>query len=126
MTNSNRCAIIKIQKDKELLKMIAWYWLIVAFILGLVLATIVREATENILSTICAGLAIPFVYVALFPITFWKNVVKPVSPLRFEQFQKLNIEGDRCFTIGKNLHLWHDKTTKHLYAKWFLIRVSEK
>lgn len=106
--------------------MIAWYWLIVAFILGLVLATIAREATENILSTICAGLAIPFVYVAMFPITFWKNVVHPVSPLRFEQFKKLNIEGDKCFTIGKNLYLWHDKTTKHLYAKWFLIRVGEK
>ena len=106
--------------------MIAWYWLIVAFILGLVLATIVREATENILSTICAGLAIPFVYVALFPITFWKNVVKPVSPTRWECFQKLNSEGDRCFHIYKNLYLWHDKTTKHLFAKWFLIRVSEK
>lgn len=108
--------------------MIAWYWLVVAFIGGIVFATVSWNAVEwdNIFSAICAGICIPFVYVAMFPITFWKNVVKPVSPLRFEQFQKLNIEGDRCFTIGKNLHLWHDKTTKHLYAKWFLIRVSEK
>lgn len=108
--------------------MIAWYWSVVAFILGIVFATISWNAVEwdNILSAICAWLAIPFVYVAMFPITFWKNVVKPVSPLRFEQFQKLNSEGDRCFHIYKNLYLWHDKTTKHLFAKWFLVRVSEK
>lgn len=106
--------------------MITWYWLIVAFVLGLVLATIAREMTENILSTICAGIALPFVYVAMFPITFWKNVVNPVSSLRWECFQKLNAEGDRCFHIYKNLYLWHDKTTKHLFAKWFLIRVSDK
>ena len=105
--------------------MIAWYWLIVAFVLGMVLATITREVSENVLSTICAGLALPFVFVAMFPITFWKNVVKPVSASRFEKFKKLNADGDRCFTIGKNLYLWHDKTTKHLYAKWFLIRVRE-
>ena len=47
--------------------MIAWYWLIVAFILGLVLATIAREMTENILSTICAGIALPFVAAAIGP-----------------------------------------------------------
>ena len=108
--------------------MIAWYWSVVAFILGIVFATVSWNAVEwdNILSAICAWLAIPFVYVAMFPITFWKNVVKPVSSLRWECFQKLNAEGDRCFHIYKNLYLWHDKTTKHLFAKWFLIRVSEK
>ena len=108
--------------------MIAWYWSVVAFIGGIIFATISWNAIEwdNILSSIFAWLAIPFVYVAKFPIVFLQNAIKPVSPLRFEQFQKLNIEGNRCFTIGKNFHLWHDKTTKHLYAKWFLIRVSEK
>ena len=108
--------------------MIAWYWSVVAFIGGIVFATISWNAVEwdNILTSICAGIAIPFVYVAMFPITFWKNVVKPVSPTRWESFQKLNSEGDRCFHIYKNLYLWHDKTTKHLFAKWFLVRVSEK
>ena len=108
--------------------MIAWYWSVVAFIGGIVFATISWNLVEwdNILSTICAGVALPFVYVAMFPIVFWKRVIKPVSPQQFERFQKRNLDGNRCFTISKNLYLWHDKTTKYLYAKWFLIRVSEK
>ena len=108
--------------------MIAWYWSGVAFIGGIVFATISWNLVEwdNILSAVCAGIAIPFVYVAMFPITFLRNIVKPVTSQQFERFKKRNIKDDRCFTIGKNLYLWHDKTTKRLYAKWFLIRVSDK
>lgn len=108
--------------------MIAWYWSVVAFIGGIVFATISWNLVEwdNILSAVCAGIAIPFVYVAMFPITFLRNIVKPVTSQQFERFKKRNIKDDRCFTIGKNLYLWHDKTTKRLYAKWFLIRVSDK
>ena len=61
--------------------MIAWYWSVVAFILGIVFATVSWNAVErdNILSAICAWLAIPFVYVAMFPITFWKNTFEEIA-----------------------------------------------
>lgn len=48
--------------------MVAWYWLIITFIGGLVFATLAWNAVEwdNIVTTILAGIAIPFAYVIMF------------------------------------------------------------
>ena len=105
--------------------MIAWYWLIIAFIGGLVFATISWNAVEwdNILTTILAGMAFPFVYIAAFPIVFFRCYFKPITPEKWENYISL-FGVDKYRQIGKNVYLWHDVNTKKLYNKWFLIRVK--
>lgn len=55
--------------------MVAWYWLIITFIGGLVFSTIAWNAVEwdNIVTTILAGIAIPFAYMIMFPINFFRK-----------------------------------------------------
>ncbi len=106
--------------------MVAWYWLIVTFISGLVFATITWNAIEwnDILATILAGIAIPFVFVAMFPITFFRCYFKPVSRERWKSYIA-QVGVDEFRQIGKDVYLWHDIHAKRLYNKWFLIRVKE-
>ena len=61
--------------------MVAWYWLIVAFIGGLVFATLAWNAVEwdNIVTTILAGIAIPFAYVVRFAVIFFRKFIKPID-----------------------------------------------
>lgn len=105
--------------------MIAWYWLIIAFIGGLVFATISWNTVEwdNVLTTILAGIAFPFVFVAMFPIVFFRCYFKPITPEKWENYISL-FGVDKYRQIGKNVYLWHDVNTKKLYNKWFLIRVK--
>ena len=61
--------------------MVAWYWLIVAFIGGLVFSTLAWNAVEwdNIVTTILAGIAIPFAYVARLAVNFFRKFIKPID-----------------------------------------------
>ena len=105
--------------------MVAWYWLIITFISGLVFATISWNAVEwdSVLATILAGMAIPFVYVAMFPIVFFRCYFNPITPERWENYASL-FGVDKCRQIGKTVYLWHDTKAKKLYDRWFLIRVK--
>lgn len=105
--------------------MVAWYWLIVAFIGGLVFATVSWNAVEwdNVLTAILAGIAIPFVYVGMFPVSFFHLFVKPISVEKWVEFTSNN-PADKYRKIGKNTYLWHDANTKKLFNKFFLVRVK--
>ena len=105
--------------------MVAWYWLIIAFVGGLVFATITWNAVEwdNVVSAVLAGIAIPFVWVAMFPVSFFRWYVKPISTERWEQC--LELWDDKHWKIGKNTYLWHDRKAKKLFNKFFLIRVKK-
>ena len=105
--------------------MVAWYWLIITFISGLVFATISWNAVEwdNVLIDIFEGIAFPFVYVAAFPIVFFRCYFKPITPEIWEKYTS-SIGVNECRQISKNVYLWHDVHTKKLYNKWFLIRVK--
>lgn len=105
--------------------MIAWYWLIIAFVGGLVFATITWNAVEwdNVISAVLAGIAIPFVWVAMFPISFFRSYVKPISTERWEKCLA-SWGSDKYWKIGKNTYLWHDRKAKKLFNKFFLIRVK--
>lgn len=105
--------------------MVAWYWLIIAFVGGLVFATISWNAVEwdNVFTTILAGITIPFVYVAMFPIVFFRCYFKPITPERWKYYTSL-FDVNKCRQIGKNVYLWHDTNTKKLHNKWFLVRVK--
>ena len=105
--------------------MVAWYWLVVAFVGGLVFATITWNAVEwdNVVSAVLAGIAIPFVWVAMFPISFFRSYVKPISPERWAKFYQKR-DDDKYWKIGKNTYLWHDRKAKKMFNKFFLIRVK--
>ena len=105
--------------------MIAWYWLIVAFIGGLVFAAISWNAVEwdNVLTTILTGMAFPFVYVVMFPIVFFHYYFNPITPERWENYTAL-FDVNKYRQISKNVYLWHDAHTKKLHNRWLLIRVK--
>lgn len=105
--------------------MVAWYWLIVAFVSGLVFATVSWNAVEwdNVLTSILAGIAIPFVYVGMFPVSFFCWFVKPIGVERWIEITSNN-PADKYRKIGKNTYLWHDVNAKKLFNKFFLVRVK--
>ena len=105
--------------------MVAWYWIIVAFIGGLVFATVSWNAVEweTALTNILAGIAIPFVYIGMFPVSFFRLFVKPLSVERWVEFTSKN-PADKYRKIGKNTYFWHDANTKKLFNKFFLVRVK--
>ena len=105
--------------------MVVWYWLIVAFIGGLVFSTITWNAVEwdNVVSTVLAAIAIPFVYIGMFPVAFFRWFVKPISTKRWDEFTS-EYPTDKYWKIGKNTYLWHDRNATRLFNKFFLIRVK--
>lgn len=108
--------------------MIAWYWLIVAFIIGSVFTTITDYwfDYENMLTSILAALAIPFVWIALFPIQFWKNFFYPISFKRWNVMKKFTEDKkSRYYRVTKNVVLWHDPNANIIQSKWFLLRIKE-
>lgn len=104
--------------------MVAWYWLIVAFVGGLVFATITWNAVEwdNVITAVLAGIAIPFVYVGMFPVSFFRLFVKPISSEKWAKRETLG--NNKYWKIGKNTYLWHDPNADQLFHKFFLIRVK--
>ena len=105
--------------------MVAWYWLIVAFVGGLVFATVSWNAVEwdNVMTAALSWIAIPFVYVGMFPVSFFRLFVKPLSSEKWTKFVS-DYSADRYWKIGKNTYLWHDPNAKQLFHKFFLIRVK--
>ena len=108
--------------------MIAWYWLIVAFVIGSVFTTITDYwfDYENILTAVLAAIAIPFVWIALFPIQFWKNVFHPVSQERVDKMSEEFVKDgtSRYYHVTNNIILWHDPDANRIQSKWFLVRIK--
>jgi hypothetical protein len=105
--------------------MVAWYWLIVAFVGGLVFTVATWDALEwnEVVSAVLAGIAIPFIWVALFPIKFFRSYVKPISSKRWAECLE-TWENWKYWKIDKNTYLCYDRNTKKLFNKFFLIRVK--
>lgn len=103
----------------------AWYWSIIAFVGGLVFATITWNAVDwnNVIATVLAAIAIPFVYVGMFPVVFFRGLFKPISAETWDNFTSTN-STNKYWKIGKNIYLWHDPNAKKLFNKFFLIRIK--
>ena len=91
--------------------MVAWYWLIVVFLLGNAFATFTYEWFEwdNIWSEIVATLALVVLYI---PMAFYKiflnNTIHPVSRERHEKLKAewLKDRESKCFDLGKHFIFW--------------------
>ena len=119
----------RLQKGDK--KMVAWYWLIVAFLLGNAFATFTYEQFEwdNIWSSIVAFLALIVLYI---PMAFYKiflnNTIHPVSRERYERLKAewLKDSKSKCFNLGKHFIFWIDPKATRLFNKIFFLRIIDK
>lgn len=81
---------------------------------------------EDIVTGIACGIAIPFVWVAMWPYVFFRSVVKPIPRRRFEEWRAGLRETSKTYHLFRNIYLHHDKETDRMFAHWFFIRVKEE
>ena len=111
--------------------MVAWYWIIVAFILGNAFAAFTYKWFEwdNIWAEIVATLAIIVLYLpmAIYKI-FLHNTIHPVSRERHERIKAewLRDRKSKCFNLGKHFVFWIDPKAKKLFNKIFFVRITDK
>lgn len=110
--------------------MIAWYWLVVAFVIGSAVTTIIHywfEDANNIVTELFAAIAFPFVWVAMFPIHFWMFFFRPITFEQWNLFQKLRKQDEKSkfHYITKNIVLMHDPNSKYIQDKWILVRIKK-
>lgn len=69
--------------------------------------------------------ALPFVWLACWPMAFFKNVVEPVPRKRFDQCAKEWADTMIIRHLFKNIYLHHDKAASKAFKHWFLVRVKD-
>ena len=109
--------------------MIAWYWLIVAFFVGIAFATFTDELFDydNLLTSIIAEitLAVTFIPVGIYIVFFKLTLAHPVTPERFEEIKKTCKEKEKSYHLLGNLYAWRDPSAHVIWHKFFLIRVKK-
>lgn len=110
--------------------MVAWYWLILAFCVGIAFATITDEwcEWENTLTDILAWIAI---IIGFVPLTFYSMFLKltifnPVEQKTFDDVKKTNIPPTRVFHLFGNFYFWVEPTAKKLWNKAFFLRIKNE
>lgn len=108
--------------------MIAWYWLIVAFCVGIAFATFTDEwfDWDNTLTDILAGitLVIVFIPLSIYNFFFKLTLVCPVSIEKFEQTKATCKDKEKTYHLFSNLYLWIDPQAETISHKAFLLRVK--
>lgn len=110
--------------------MIAWYWLVVAFVIGSAVTTIIHywfEDANNIVTELFAAIAFPFVWVAWFLVIFWSGLFHPISQKRWNNFVKTITKYKKLvyYHITKSVVLIHDPIARRIQEKWFLVRIKK-
>lgn len=81
------------------------------------------EVTDFLMRPVTA-LALPIVWLAMWPIHFFRNVVRPTSKRNFVVFQNTIDPEEKTRHLFKNIYLHHDPFARHKFARWFLVRVK--
>lgn len=110
--------------------MITWYWLIVAFCVGIIFSTFANGLFDwdNTLAAILAWiiLAVMFIprwiYYAFFELTIFHPILKS----QFEKVTSVYTTNRTVKHLFGNLYSWHDLKAKSILHRWFLVRVKEK
>lgn len=110
--------------------MVEWYWLILAFCVGIAFATITDEwcEWENTLTDILAWIAI---IIGFVPLTFYSMFLKltifnPVEQKTFDSVKKTNVPPTQVFHLFGNLYFWVAPTAKKLWNKAFFLRIKNE
>lgn len=107
--------------------MVAWYWLIVAFLLGMAFVAFTEAwfDYENIFLDIASivGLIVCFIP-CMFYCCFVKNVLRGVASNKFEEVKKTIGKSEKVIHVCGRLYLWIDKDAKKIWNKIFFVRVK--
>lgn len=107
--------------------MIAWYWLIVAFLLGMAFVALTNEwfDYETVVFDIATAVATVVCFIPrVFYCCFIKNVIPGVDPNKFEEVKKVLDKSDRVIHVGGRLYLWIDKNAQKIWHKIFFVRIK--
>lgn len=116
----------RLQKGDK--KMVAWYWLIVAFLLGNLFASFACDYFEEFWSSVIAGIWIVVIFIpySIYSI-FFRNTIKPIEKEWFEdRVNKWKKDDSKVFHVCGNLYFWIDPKAKRIYNKIFFVRVIDK
>lgn len=108
--------------------MVAWYWLVIAFLLGSLFTASACEHFEEFWSSVIAGilLVVMFIPYSIYAI-FFRNTINPIRRERFENLvNKWKKENSKVFHVCGNLYFWIDPKAKKVYNKIFFVRVIDK
>lgn len=105
--------------------MIAWCWLIAAFILGSVVATFTWNYFDydNLFTNILEGVTVVVIYPFMLPLHFFWCVFRPVSQETWNKFVANNPES-KIFRICGKLYFCFDSKAGHWFQKAFLVRLK--
>ena len=108
--------------------MIAWYWSVVAFIGGIVFATVTWEVCDytNWLSSLLAGLTLVVVFIpCMFYQIFIKHIIFPVPENKWEFLTTSKaFENRKKYHLFKNFYFWYSPNGS-FHDKFFFVRVKK-
>ena len=111
-----KCGILAL--ESEVNKMIAWYWLIVAFCAGIALSVFCNEYFDggiNVITEIISVIALVLLFVPIvFYHIFLKNTIHPVEPVTFERIMKSEKSRSKSWKIGSRLYLCYERNAGHI------------
>ena len=109
--------------------MVAWYWLIVAFLVGNLFDAFVYDCFEEFWSSVIAGICIVVLFIpySIYSIFFRNTIIKPIKKEWFENLvNNWKKKNSKIFHICGNLYCWIDPKAKKIYDKIFFVRVIDK
>ena len=108
--------------------MIAWYWSVVAFIGGIVFATITWEVSDysNWLSSILAGIVLAVVFIpCMFYQIFLKHTIFPVPKSKWDFLITHKPFGNgKQYHLFKNIYFWYNPNGS-FHNKCYFVRVKK-
>lgn len=97
--------------------MIAWYWLIAAFLGGVLIGLFIEP--EDVVTIVCF---VPIVFYRMF----FKLTLKPCSKEQFEAVRTTFRNGVKCWRIRNNLYLLFDPHATKIGNHLFFVRTKEE
>lgn len=111
--------------------MVAWYWLIISAIGGIVFAKFCEELFDwdNFLTETISflTLVVCFIPIVIYNIFFKLTLKHPVERNRWEELHRNNnpFADNKETKITKNLYLCYDLKAKRIWNKIFFVRIKE-
>lgn len=108
--------------------MVAWYWLIVAFLLGMAFVALTNEwfDYETIIYEIASAVALVVCFIpCVFYCCFIKNVFPGVDPDKFEEVKKIMDKSEKVIHVCGRLYFFIDKDAKKVYQRIFFVRLKK-
>lgn len=107
--------------------MVAWYWLIVAFLLGMTFVALADEwfDYENIIFEIASAVTMVVCFIPCsFYCCFIKNVFPGVDPNKFEEVRKTMDKSEKVIHVCGRLYFFIDKDANKIWNRIFFVKVK--